>query len=106
MCSSDLRHVELRGALAPLLDLLKNRTGLVRGMVTLLDRAAGVLKIEEAQGLLAEEKVRGRYRLGEGVVGRVFESGEAFIVPDLSEEPRFLNRAGGRPRDELVGVAY
>lgn len=100
------RHVELREALAPLLDLLETRAGLARGMVTLLDRAAGVLKIEEAHGLLPEEKVRGRYRLGEGLVGRVFESGEALVVPDLSEEPRFLNRAGGRPREDLIGVAY
>jgi Nif-specific regulatory protein len=100
------RHVELRGALAPLLDLLESRVGLARGMVTLLDRTAGVLKIEEAHGLLPEEKVRGRYRLGEGLVGRVFESGEPLVVPELSAEPRFLNRAGGRPREDLVGVAY
>lgn len=99
-------HVELRAALAPLLDLLERRAGLARGMVTLLDRAAGVLKIEEAHGLLPEEKVRGRYRLGEGLVGRVFETGETLVIPELSEEPRFLNRAGGRAREDLVGIAY
>jgi len=100
------RHVELREALAPVLDLLETRAGLARGMVTLLDRAAGVLKIEEAHGFAAEEKGRGKYRLGEGLVGRVFESGEPLIVPNLAEEPRFLNRAGGRPREELRDLAY
>ncbi len=100
------RHVELRGALAPVLDLLETKAGLSRGMVTLLDRAAGELKIEEAHGLLSEEKVRGRYRLGEGIVGRVFETGEFYVAPDISTDSRFLNRAGGRPKDELVGVAY
>lgn len=100
------RHVELRGALAPVLDILETRAGLARGMVTLLDRAAGVLKIEEAHGFCTEEKGRGRYRLGEGLVGRVFESGEPLIVPNLAEEPRFLNRAGVRPVEELRGVAY
>lgn len=100
------RHVELRSALAPVLDILETRAGLARGMVTLLDRAAGVLKIEEAHGFGAEEKVRGRYRLGEGLVGRVFESGEPIIVPNLAEEPRFLNRAGDRSLDELRDVAY
>lgn len=99
-------HVELRDALAPVLDLLEERAGLSRAMVTLLDRAAGVLKIEEAHGLTAEEKGRGRYRLGEGLVGRVFESGEELAVPDLAQEPRFLNRAGGRPPEDLAGVAY
>jgi Nif-specific regulatory protein len=99
------RHVELRGALAPVLDLLETKAGLSRGMVTLLDRAAGELKIEEAHGLLSEEKVRGRYRLGEGIVGRVFERGS-------STSPRIFQRTPGSSigpegaKDELVGVAY
>jgi len=100
------QHVELRSALGPLLSLLETRAGLTRGMVTLLDRSVGMLKIEEAYGLTETEKERGRYRLGEGLVGRVFESGNALIVPDLSKEPRFLNRAGGRAVGDLVGVAY
>ncbi|MDR0452031.1 MAG: hypothetical protein LBH15_03225, partial [Treponema sp.] len=66
------RHVELKTALGPLLTLLESRAGLTWGMVTLLDRATGLLKIEEAYGLTPEEKSRGVYRLGEGLVGRVF----------------------------------
>jgi len=100
------KHVELRSALGPLLSLLETRSGLARGMVTLLDRASGLLKIEEAYGLSADEKGRGLYRLGEGLVGRVFESGIPLTVPDLAQEPRFLNRAGGRHREDLAGVAY
>ncbi len=100
------KHVELRSALRPLLSLLETRAGLARGMVTLLDRAVGVLKIEEASGFSDAEKDRGKYRLGEGLVGRVFESGSPIVVPDLSKEQRFLNRAGGRSSDDLVGVAY
>ena len=100
------KHVELRQALGPLLDILETRAGLARGMVTLLDRAVGTLKIEEASGFSDAEKDRGRYRLGEGLVGRVFESGNPIVVPDLSKEQRFLNRAGGRAADDLVGVAY
>ena len=100
------RHVRLQDALAPVLDLLETRTGLSRGMITLLDRTEGVLKIEEARGYSPEGKLRGRYRLGEGLVGRVFETGESLAVPDLAAEPGFLNRAGGRSRKDLAGVAY
>ncbi len=100
------KHVELRGALSPLLSILETRYGLARGMVTLLDRATGILKIEEAYGLTVQEKERGRYRLGEGLVGRVFESGLPITVPDLAADDRFLNRAGGRPKEDLNGVAY
>ncbi len=100
------KHVELRSSLGPLLSLLEMRTSLVRGMVTLLDRASGLLKIEEAPALSAEEKERGKYRMGEGLVGKVFESGIPIVVPDLSKENRFLNRAGGRKKEDLLGLAY
>ncbi|MDR0636675.1 MAG: sigma 54-interacting transcriptional regulator [Treponema sp.] len=100
------KYVELQAALGPLLSLLELRAGLTRGMVTLLDRSTGLLKIEEACGLTYEEKQRGIYRLGEGLVGRVFESGQTIIVPDLSKESRFLNRAKNRTRADMVGLSY
>jgi Nif-specific regulatory protein len=98
------KYVELRAALGPLLSLLETRAGLTWGMVTLLDRTTGLLKIEEADGLTPEEKERGRYRLGEGLVGRVFESGLPITVGDLSQEPRFLNRA--KNRTDMAGLTY
>ncbi|MDR1955222.1 MAG: sigma 54-interacting transcriptional regulator [Treponema sp.] len=100
------KHVELRSALGPLLSLLESRAGLTWGMVTLLDRSTGLLKIEEAYGLSPEEKERGQYRLGEGLVGRVFESGQAIMAPDLSKETRFLNRAKNRTRADMAGLTY
>jgi Nif-specific regulatory protein len=100
------KHVELRSALGPLLSLLEVRAGLVRGMVTLLERSTGVLKIEEANGLSDEEKGRGTYRLGEGLIGRVFETGIPVVVPDLSKEPLVLNRASIRSKEDLAGLAF
>jgi Nif-specific regulatory protein len=100
------KHVELRTALGPLLSLLESRAGLTWGMVTLLDRATGLLKIEEAYGLTPEEKNRGIYRLGEGLVGRVFETGIGITAPDLSQDGRFLNRAKNRTREDLRGLSY
>ncbi|QQO07429.1 sigma-54 interaction domain-containing protein [Breznakiella homolactica] len=100
------KHVELRSSLGPLLSLIELRAGLHWGMVTLLNRKTGLLKIEEAYGLTAEEKDRGVYRLGEGLVGRVFESGNSVIVPDLSKDSRFLNRAKSRSAKDLAGLTY
>lgn len=100
------RHVELRAALGPVLSILEVRAGLRRGMVTLLDRSSGLLKIEEAYGLSPEEKERGVYRLGEGLVGKVFESGQALTVNDLSKESRFLNRAKNRTVRDMEGMSY
>ncbi|MDR2193455.1 MAG: sigma 54-interacting transcriptional regulator [Treponema sp.] len=100
------RYVELRTALGPLLSLLETRAGLTWGMVTLLDRKTGLLKIEEAYGLTAEEKARGLYRLGEGLVGRVFESGLPITVNNLSQDTRFLNRAKNRTKKDMEGLTY
>jgi Nif-specific regulatory protein len=100
------KYVELRTALGPLLSLMEFRAGLSRGMVTLLDRATGVLKVEEAFGLNADEKRRGIYRLGEGLVGRVFETGSPIVVSNLAKEPRFLNRAVNRRQEDMEGLSY
>jgi Nif-specific regulatory protein len=100
------KHVDLRNALAPMLGILEMRAGLSWGMVTLLDRETGLLKIEEAEGLSEEEKERGIYRLGEGLVGRVFETGLPVTVSDLSQESRFLNRARNRTRKDMAGKTY
>jgi Nif-specific regulatory protein len=100
------KHVDLRAALGPVLSILEVRAQLKRGMITLLNRTTGLLKIEEAYGLSAEEKERGVYRLGEGLVGKVFESGNAICVPDLSKDEYFLNRAKNRSRDDMIGMSY
>ncbi|MDR1108537.1 MAG: sigma 54-interacting transcriptional regulator [Spirochaetaceae bacterium] len=100
------KHLELPSALGPVLSLLEIRAGLTWGMATLLDRSTGLLRIEAARGLTPEEKERGSYRLGEGLAGRVFESGLAITVPDLSKESRFLNRAKGRTRADMAGLTY
>jgi Nif-specific regulatory protein len=39
---------------------------------------------------------RGKYKLGEGITGRVIQTGKALVVPKISEEPLFLNRTATR----------
>src|SRR5262249_18847350 len=38
-----------------------------------------------------------RYRIGEGITGRVVETGRPIAVPRVSHEPMFLRRAARRP---------
>jgi Nif-specific regulatory protein len=37
---------------------------------------------------------RARYRVGEGITGRVVQSGKPIVVPRVSQEPLFLDRTG------------
>ncbi len=76
--------------------VLSERLNILRASLLLWDEAADELKIVAAVGLTREEMLRGRYAMGEGVTGRAMATGEAQIIPDVSQEPDFLNRTGSR----------
>ena len=85
--------LNLKAALHRVLELLERHHGVVRSAVTLLGEDSGDLHIEASNGLSASGE-RARYRVGEGITGRVVESGKPNVVPQLGLEPMFLNRAG------------
>ena len=87
-----------------ILHLLSEFLGLNRGRVIQPDLATGELVITHAYGLTREEMQRGRYRWGEGITGRVMQTGQTIIVQDVDAEPDFLFRAVDRKRlpDETV----
>ena len=51
-----------------------------------------------------EEKARGRYKIGEGITGKVVETGEPMVVKDMGAEPLFLNRT--QARQDLKGRKF
>ncbi|MEW5948945.1 MAG: nif-specific transcriptional activator NifA [Thermodesulfobacteriota bacterium] len=88
--------LDLRASLHSTLDILAKKLGMTRGTITILNPMTAELQIEVAHGLTAEARRRGRYKLGEGITGKVVESGEPMVVPRISEEPLFLNRTRSR----------
>lgn len=88
------------GDVQPKLDealaLMARHTGLGRGAVALVDPDGRNISLTAAVGLQPEELNRGHYRLGEGITGRVIETGQPMVAPNLSQEPLFLNRTGAR----------
>ena len=82
----------LRASLQRVLQLLDRRDSVVCGSVTLLNPDSGLLHVEASEGLTPDGR-SARYAIGEGVTGRVVESGKPVIVPRVSKEPMFLNRA-------------
>jgi Nif-specific regulatory protein len=87
--------LNLKAALHRVLEILERHHGMIRGVVTLLNEETGELCIEAANGFTFDGQ-RARYQLGEGITGRVVESGKPIVVPQVSREPLFLNRAGQR----------
>ena len=88
---------DLRAALHRVLERLERYHGVVRGAVTLTDPDTGDLYIEASIGLSADGR-KARYKLGEGITGRVVQSGKPIVVPEISREPLFLHRAFLGPR--------
>jgi Nif-specific regulatory protein len=78
--------------LAEVMEVLEQELGLNRGTITLLAPDRREIRIEVAQSLPEEQSRSVRYRIGEGVTGKVMQTGNAMIVPKVSEEPLFLNR--------------
>jgi Nif-specific regulatory protein len=93
---ADVPH--LRRALGRALELLCGAQGFTRGFVMLLDSETDELRVESSFGLNDDSARRVTYRVGEGVVGRVAESGKPVVVPQASREPLLLQRLAGSER--------
>ena len=85
--SSDV-PVVIDGVLAA----MHERLGFRYPTVTLLSRNSSEIAIESAHGLSEKQRRSGRYRVGEGVTGKVVATGRPVIVPRVSQAPDFLNR--------------
>jgi Nif-specific regulatory protein len=79
-------------ALAEVLDMLDSDLDMNRGTITLLGPDASEIRIEVAHNLSQEHSRKIRYSMGEGVTGKVMQTGKPMIVPKVSEEPLFLDR--------------
>lgn len=92
------RTHQLKDALANALEALGRHHGLIRGAVLLIDGDTGELHIEASYGFNESDARRVIYRSGEGITGRVFQSGKPIVVPQISREPLFLDRLGVRKK--------
>ena len=88
--------LDLRKSLYKVLDILSTSMEMVRGTITILNPLRNEISIEVAHGLSRAGIERGKYKLGEGITGRVIQTGKAVVVPKISEEPLFLNRTATR----------
>jgi len=88
--------LDLKKSLYEVLDILSSSMDMERGTITILNPMRNEIHIEVAHGLSRAAMARGKYKLGEGITGRVIETGKALLVPKISEEPLFLNRTATR----------
>jgi Nif-specific regulatory protein len=88
--------LNLEETLDSILKLLDSHLRLRRGTVTLLDPQTETISIRVAHGLSEKSRQLGTYRIGEGITGKVVQTGREIVVRDISKDARFLHRTGTR----------
>ena len=86
--------LDLNGIFSETMAILADRLNMKRGTLVLVEGPE--MRIVAAHGLTPEEISRGHYTIGEGITGRVVDSGMPIVVADIRSDPLFLNRTGAR----------
>lgn len=98
--------LDLKVALKFVLQMMAENMEMPRSALTILNRESGEIAIGEAYGLLPEEQAKGKYRMGEGITGRVIDTGQPVIVPRISDNVLFLDKTGSREKLDKKDLAF
>ncbi|MEW6110243.1 MAG: nif-specific transcriptional activator NifA [Nitrospirota bacterium] len=96
--------LNLRSNLRGVMRVLSEYLDMNRGTVSL--RSNNEVSIVAAFGMSEEEIKRGKYRLGEGIIGRVAKLGSPIVIPNIGDEPLFLNKTGSRKSIKKENIAF
>ncbi len=80
--------------------------GFNRSTIALQDSSNGEVRLEVTHGFSEAERKKGRFRKGEGIVGRVLVDGQAAVVPSIASEPDFVDRTGVRANIDQSRTAF
>ena len=97
--------LELHKTLRQVLHVVSTHFNMPRGMVCVRENLDD-LRIIASIGFSQEEVARGRFSVGEGVTGRVYQTGVPAIVPNIAHEPLFLNRTGAKRFAENQAISF
>jgi len=105
---------EISKLLGSSLNLKANLRGVMRVLAEYLEMNRGTVALRSEQhvsviaahGMTQEEIMRGKYRLGEGIIGRVAKLGSPIVIPNIGDEPLFLNKTGARKMISKDNIAF
>lgn len=96
--------LNLKANFRRVMGVLSEYLDMKRGTVAL--RNGSEVSILAAYGMTEEEIRRGRYRIGEGVIGQVAKHGSPIVIPNMGEEPFFLDRTRSREMIKKENIAF
>ena len=99
-------HSQEQEMLVEILDVLETKLHMQRGTIMLLTTNTLELAVEAVRSRTASTDSNARYRLGEGVMGKVVETGKPAVIPRISEEPEFRDRIHHRRESNVDDVGF
>jgi Nif-specific regulatory protein len=90
----------LEKALASVMDEFADSFGIIQVLFTILNRNSSRIYLEVAYGLTEEQKERGIYKIGEGIIGDVVKQGRPVVISHISDEPKFMNKTRSTNKNE------
>ena len=97
--------LDLCKTMREVLNVLSSHMHMRRCMIALV-QDSGDVHIIGASGLTQDEIERGRFQKGEGIIGKIIKTGVPIVIPNVAEEPQFLNRTGSRKLSAGQVIAF
>ena len=85
---------EINLLMSKVFNLIVTYYNIDRGMISIYHKEDDEIFVDIHHGYSEEEVTRGIYKPGEGIIGTVVKTGNPYIVMDIMNEPKFLNRTG------------
>lgn len=85
--------LSLNKTLRQVLEVIASNLNMHHGMIS-LSESPDLLIPTVSIGLTNEEMQRGIFKAGEGITGKIFKCGMPMVIPDIANEPLFLNKTG------------
>jgi Nif-specific regulatory protein len=99
------RSLELKDSLQATLQILLNAYKVKSGAIFLADESGKHLDPAASIGYKVDVS-RIRFAVGEGLTGRIAESGKPIIVPQVSKEPLYLNKLSSWDPDKKEELSF
>jgi len=99
-------HLDLKKSLYKVLEILSSSMNMVRGTITILNLLKNEIDIVVGHGLNRRAIENVKYKIGEGITGKVIQTGKAVMVPVISREPLFLNKTGSRKNSKVSELSF
>lgn len=83
---------DIKDALNSVTDLIAKYINAQKVLLTILDRQTDTIIVEVGHGVPHENLKNVQYSIGEGIIGKVVNTGIPIYVPKINEDKRFLNK--------------